>query len=174
MPITPDGCMEWIGWRNESGYGNLTVSCNDQWKHRRAHRLSYEHFVGPIPADCFICHKCDNPRCVRPDHLFAGTHQENMQDMVRKGRQAIVPGRGCGDRNGSRLYPEKRPRGEQNSQAKLTECQVREILAKHAEGAITAAQLSRDYNVSKVLVGLIVKRKAWKHVTDSTLILQPP
>lgn len=79
-----DDCWLWMGSTNNKGYGTIhdpTVGRNVY-----THRVSYELNIGPIPSGLEVCHTCDNPPCVRPDHLFVGTHQENMRDMVVKGR----------------------------------------------------------------------------------------
>ena len=85
-----EGCWLWTGSLTEKGYGKVT------YKRRtyRAHRLIYEKLVGPIPTGYFICHTCDVPNCVNPNHLWIGTHKENMRDMCIKGRAAT------GERNG--------------------------------------------------------------------------
>jgi hypothetical protein len=77
-----DDCWVWIGDRFHNGYGRLNID----GKLKSAHRLSYEEFVGPIPNGLCVCHRCDNPPCIKPSHLFVGTNFDNMQDMRRKGR----------------------------------------------------------------------------------------
>lgn len=78
------GCWEWTGWIHPKGYGVLPVGSDN--KKIRAHRLSYERFVGPIPAGLFVLHRCDNRRCCCPQHLFLGDNAANQQDCVAKGR----------------------------------------------------------------------------------------
>lgn len=96
----PDECWPWTGRRGGRGYGRVG-SCG-------AHRLAWELTNGAIPAGLWVLHRCDNPPCVNPSHLWLGTHADNMADMRAKGRSAR------GDRHGSRLHPERRPRGERH------------------------------------------------------------
>lgn len=111
IPEPNSGCWLWCGARNWFGYGII------RQRHRtmRAHRASYEAYNGPIQQGMFVCHRCDNPCCVNPDHLFAGTPLDNMRDMERKGR-AKKPGPG-----------EAKPLGEQRHNAVLTAALVRAI-----------------------------------------------
>lgn len=89
---TESGCWEWTGWRAH-GYGYFFHEGKDQ----RAHRVSYELFVGSIPDGLVVMHSCDNRPCVNPDHLSVGTQADNVRDMVAKGRQRNrVAARMCG------------------------------------------------------------------------------
>lgn len=83
-----DGCWEWTASRGIRGYGQFRLPRTRQMS--GAHRVAYELSVGPIPEGMFVCHHCDNPSCVRPDHLFVGTNSQNILDAVRKGRHRTV------------------------------------------------------------------------------------
>jgi hypothetical protein len=84
------GCWEWTASTNSKGYGQFAVGYGKTRKVLRAHRISYELFVGEVPEGMSVLHYCDNPCCVRPKHLFLGTHADNMQDMSSKGRRMGV------------------------------------------------------------------------------------
>jgi len=126
----PNGCWEWIG-RQDRGNGYGVFSLNKLLRY--AHRLSYEIANGEIPMvdgkTMFICHHCDNRKCVNPDHLFLGTHTDNMKDCISKGRHGFKIGR-----------------GEMNGYVKLTDVQVEEI--RRATNMSQRA-LSRMYGVTQ-------------------------
>lgn len=136
-----DVCWEWTGSTAPGGYGQTTSDGNPT----RVHRLVYRSYVGRIPKGLWVLHRCDNPRCCNPAHLFLGTPLDNVRDMMAKGR-------------------DRRPRGEEHPHAKLTADQVREIRARHAAGGVTFAQLGREYGLHYVSVSAIVKGKKWKSV----------
>lgn len=81
-----DGCWIWTASVSRAGYGDIWVGLRPGVRIIKVHRLSWEIHYGPIPDGLFVCHRCDNPRCVRPDHLFLGTHTDNMRDASAKGR----------------------------------------------------------------------------------------
>jgi hypothetical protein len=81
-----DGCWVFTGAKNAQGYGSVRVRVGDRWVVRKAHRVVYEAMVGPIPDGALLRHKCDNRPCVRPDHLTPGDQEQNMQEMMERGR----------------------------------------------------------------------------------------
>lgn len=159
---TTTGCTEWLCGRFASGYGQFS----DQGKNRRAHRVAWELAHGPIPDGLVVCHKCDNPACVNVGHLFLGTNNDNVQDRNAKGRQNCSRG----EHHGSRLHPERVPRGEQNGSAKLPEQSVLEIKAMLAQGAM-GTDLARRFSVSTSTISNIKTGKGWKHLGHH---LNPP
>ena len=152
-----DGCWLWRGCVNAQGYGNVRYA----GRTRLANRVAYEFATGsepPIGMD--VCHRCDVPACVNPDHLFLGTRSDNVRDMVQKGRGN--PARG--DKSGARTRPDRVPRGESSGMSKLTDAIVRTIRADHAAGIATMAALARRYGVAHNTVREIVTGSSWKHV----------
>lgn len=154
-----NNCWLWTAAKDKHGYGAIRTKQSAI----KAHRVSWVLAHGQIQNDgsyhgVCVCHKCDNRLCVNPDHLFLGTHADNMRDMKIKGRRAD------GDRNGSRLHPERVPRGESNGQAKLTTLQSIEIRSLYADGNISQRKLAAQFGVSQTHIGRITRKKLWKHI----------
>lgn len=84
-----DSCWEWTGSKYRGGYGHFRRFLEDKWKMYKAHRYSYEYFKGSAKG-FLVCHYCDNPSCVNPDHLWLGTHKQNHKDMQNKGRMKMI------------------------------------------------------------------------------------
>jgi hypothetical protein len=135
------GCWLWQGSKGPMGHGQIMAGFHHNLGRKllMVHRVSYELFVGPIPKGMCVCHKCDVPNCIRPDHLFLGTKAENSADMVAKGRA----------RCGSDL-----------PQAKLTEADVLAIRASTSK----QKELSQKYGVSQGAISSIRSRRLWKHL----------
>jgi hypothetical protein len=112
---------------------------------------------GAIPEGQLVCHRCDNPGCVNPEHLFLGTHRANSQDMVRKDRQAR------GERHGTRTKPHRRarPAGEQNPAAKLDREKVEQIRARYRGGNVSMKDLAIESGVSPTTVFHVVRSFTW-------------
>ncbi len=139
IPEPNSGCWLWLGPAQNMGYGVV----NYQRKAHLAHRIAYEITNGPIPEGMEICHRCDVPLCVNPDHLFMGSHAENMGDCRKKGRIRI-PGF----------------QGSAHGNAKLSESDVRAIRADGRSLNFLAAK----YKISKTTVSEIKSRKSWTHI----------
>jgi len=169
-----DGCWLWLGAKDSDGYGSVKIG--NRGTH--AHRIAYALMVGHIPPGVSVLHSCDNRSCVRPDHLFLGTQLDNINDMIKKGRD----NKARGDRNASRLYPEKRPHGETHpfrlhpelhaqgeraANAKLKEGQVMEIRRSWEAGELSQHALARKYGVTLATINSIVNYKTWRHLLCS-------
>lgn len=128
------GCLEWTGLKNDSGYGIIII----EERRKRAHRIAYEVAYGEIPEGKWVLHRCDNPACVNPDHLFLGDNTANVQDMHRKGR-----GRGG-------IGPET----------------AYAILWRWASGE-PRRKIAAEYGVSLHVVKDIARRKTWKSLSES-------
>jgi hypothetical protein len=133
-----DACWVWTGAKASlRGYGQ---SIKDG-KACVASRVAYESAYGPIPVGMCVCHRCDNPPCCRPDHLFLGTREENIQDMIGKRRHAF---------------------GEKHPQARLSAAQVAEI--KKRMHSTSRTVLAKEFGVSNSAIDLIKMGRHWKHV----------
>jgi hypothetical protein len=138
-----NGCWEWNGYKDRDGYGVIGL----MGKYDKAHRISYRLNVGDIPKGMFVCHHCDNPPCVNPEHLFLGTPKDNTRDMINKGRR----------KDGGKPHL-----GEKNGNAKLSERDVIKILS--LRGKISHVEISRMYNVHRSTITNIMSRKKWPHL----------
>jgi hypothetical protein len=148
-----DGCWTWTGSLTVSGYGRLKF----RGAYSQAHRVSWTMEYGPIPKGLLVCHRCDNPPCCRPDHLFLGTKSDNAKDMVSKGRYMTATN------NPATRAPDRVPRGSRNSLARLTEDDVRRIRAL-PETYHCHARIGREFGVSPSTIIRIFRRESWKHV----------
>ncbi len=144
-------CWNWFGQVDGGGYGSLLIGGRNG-KMKKAHRLAYELTCGEIPQGLHVCHKCDNTRCCNPAHLFLGTHKQNMEDKVKKGRQP----------RGKEVS--QKISGELHGMHKLSVEQVRYVRERFAQGDITKVQLAKELNVSDGTIRLIVRREIWKDV----------
>jgi len=148
------GCWEWKGGKFSNGYGCFKLN----GKTMKAHRVSYIIMHDSIPEGLVICHRCDNPSCVNPDHLFAATNVANTADRVAKKRSAF------GLRNGWHTHPEKRLFGELNKKTRLQADDVRQIRQRYTDGVATIRELAREYGVWDGSIQHIIKRRTWKHI----------
>ena len=138
-----DECWEWLGAKHHQWkYGNFFYEGSIQ----AAHRVSWKIHYGEIPDGLVVCHKCDNPPCVNPRHLFLGTIFDNNADRQKKGRSA-------------------RNLGRKNGRAKLSQEQVVEIRESRRQG-VSGAELGRIYGVSKETIYHICSGMIWAHVGE--------
>ena len=136
--IKTDDCWQWTGRVDKDGYGKLKFD----YKQLKANRVSWELHFGPIPPGAWVLHTCDNPPCTRPDHLFLGTHADNMKDRHAKRRDASGSGHG---------------------RAKLTESDIPPIRAALAAGE-SMTSIGKRYGVNSGTIFFIAAGKHWQHV----------
>lgn len=143
------GCWIFTGASNEFGYGIVGTggrgASND-----RAHRITYKHFHGEIPNGLFVCHECDVPSCCNPDHLFLGTNQDNVNDMMKKGRNSKPP------RN-------PHVAGSKHPLSKLTDQQVKLIRKTYHELGCSQEELAKCYGVVRQTISKVVNNKRYKN-----------
>jgi hypothetical protein len=144
----PDACWLWMGARDLRGYGRFAFEGRNAHAHKVALLLSGATF----PVRAYACHHCDVKACVNPRHLYVGTHQTNMRDMAARGRAFF------------QAHPERVPRGERHSKARLTDEAVRAIRARYASGGITQRRLAAEYGVHLMTVARAIRRVSWTHV----------
>lgn len=135
------GCWEWLASKNQDGYGKFRYESGIG----STHRISWVLTNGEIPDKLHVLHKCDNPSCVNPDHLFLGTNKDNMIDKMQKGRTADFS-------------------GEKNPISKLTDLDVIRIRTLFNSGERTRKELREEYQVSKSLIKMVIDKTTWKHI----------
>lgn len=134
----PNACWEWIGAKYASGYGEFNIN----HKMYYAHRISYALYVGDIPNDKCVCHSCDNPGCINPDHLWLGTYQDNTNDMISKNRQVHV-------------------KGENHGRHKLSEQEIYQIREMIEQG-YSQREIANVFDITIANVSCIKLRKSWR------------
>ena len=133
-----DGCWEWTAFISKGGYGQIGFRGGLIYSHRAAWILTN----GPIGADLYVCHHCDNRKCCNPEHMFLGTFTDNMNDMLSKGRHGGTAGE---------LHP----------RAKLTKVKVDEIRRRYADENILQEELANEYGVAKPTVAALLRNNSW-------------
>lgn len=138
-------CWEWQGRVGKLGYARIRRTDRSRVF---VHRLSYEMHHGPVPEGLLVLHTCDNRRCVNPKHLYVGTHQDNTDDMFRRGRA-------------------NKAQGERHGNAKLSDAEARRLVDMFRAGEATVAQLAVRYNLHPVHVDGVIKGRRRKHLHQS-------
>ncbi len=147
--ILPNGCWSWKRFISKDGYVRVIVGSrtNKTRKVVTAHRAMYQIVFGEIPLGKLVCHKCDNPSCVNPEHLFLGSYKDNMDDMRRKNRQPVLA-------------------GESNPRAKLNFDDVLKIKEIYKRGGISFVKLGKLFGVKATAIYRIVNGIGWKHAPN--------
>lgn len=134
-----NGCWNWMGSKSQTGYGGFALTRRNKIG---AHRFSWKYFRGPIPAGMCVLHKCDNPSCVNPAHLFLGNSSDNMKDMFAKHRRTTA--------------------GSKNPRAKLTDAEAQEIRQIYFDGSAPQKGLADKFGVSQQAISRIVCQTSYK------------
>lgn len=138
-PEPNTGCWLWDRAATPGGYGHFSL----EGRPESAHRASWRIYRGPIPTGLFVCHRCDTPSCVNPDHLFLGTGSDNIRDRHSKGRSAG-------------------PRGSRHGLSKLTDETVCEIRKRYARGGVLQRELGAEFGVNQAAISKVVLGQNWR------------
>ena len=136
-----DECWEWQAGINSTGRGMFSIGR----KSIKAHRMAWTLTNGEIPENMIVCHKCDNGKCVNPNHLFLGTHKDNVADMYKKGRQNIL-------------------KGENDPKSKLSKIDVLQIRKLYKSGKYSQQKIADKFCVARTTIQSILDGRNWKHV----------
>jgi hypothetical protein len=159
-------CWEWLACVDKNGYGIFRLN----GKNEKSHRFSFILKNGEIKNNLFVCHACDNPKCVNPNHLWLGTNQDNVDDMMKKGRQLKGDDHWSrkkpdklarGDRSASIKYPGIR-KGENNGCAKLNWESAKNIRKLYFEDDYLLRELAKMYSVTTTTIWRVVINKTWQ------------
>lgn len=144
-----DTCWLWRGSTYRFGYGHFRRKINNKWKMYKAHRYAYEYFKGPIPQGAFVCHHCDNPACVNPEHLFTGTAKENTKDMQDKYRWKLI----------------------RNPKHKLLSMDIAKQIRQYKKEnpAIKLNKIAAFFGTSTQQVSRILRNEIWQEVLENSL-----
>lgn len=153
----PDACHVWTGGTAKGGYGVVGMwdSSTKKQQMKKSHRLAWEFAFGPIPDDLFVCHRCDNPPCCNPSHLFLGTCKQNLADMRAKGRHSHGEGH-------SALLRARGIRGINHPTAKLKPTDLAEIRQFKRLG-LTIREISDWFKIGRSQVYRVINGETWKH-----------
>jgi hypothetical protein len=165
----PKECWPWIGRRHTRGYGFFDA--NKNYRSLRSTRVLIKIVTGSDPGNNEACHSCDYPPCCNPDHVFAGTHTDNMADMSAKGRANVRRGKdhhfyGRPDLMPahSGWHPAIDLAGEKHPRSKLTADDVRKIREMGDQGTVIHAEMARMFKVSHKLIVNVLLRRTWEHI----------
>lgn len=139
------GCWMWMAASDPAGYGRIGVGYP---KIELAHRFSYRLYFGPFDKNLLVCHRCDNPSCVNPKHLFLGTHKDNHADSARKGRSKKPP-----------IHF-----GISHHKSKMNGYLVRKMRNIYAKGKVSQRALAHRFGISQPVLGKIIRGELWKHI----------
>lgn len=145
---TKSDCWEWTGPKFGDGYGN----CGSGFPFQRAHRTSYLLHNGEITQGLYVLHKCDNPLCINPNHLYLGDAKQNAKDAIERGQHPVGPNK------------KKGHVGEKNLKAKLSEKDVLDIRKRYIPRKVSTYMLAKEYGVHRKTIQRLINKENWSHI----------